>query len=329
MDVNNNRDVRKIIKFGNSSYVVSIPKKWMEKNKLKKGDSVYYQENMHSELMISPLENVPETNKKEVRIDIDGKSDKQIKREIISGYIRDFGKLVITGKTLNVKGKFVRDCLHELVAIEIMEQTNERVIAHDFLNMQDISLEELMRKVDIIVRSMFIDARQKRNKAESENLAQRDIDVNRLTFLIIRVIKKAFDNPYVLRGLKTNCMTLSDTLRMVGCMEKIADALKRIGRDGTQKKFSGTQVKQLGGIYSAIEEGYLKVMKSYYTKNIEGTYEVSENKQELHRKINKLIANEVDGAAIRMLVRMREITDNNVDLARIAYISSEISKEKV
>ena len=31
-------EFRKLMAFGNSSYVVSVPKAWVEKNRLKKGD---------------------------------------------------------------------------------------------------------------------------------------------------------------------------------------------------------------------------------------------------------------------------------------------------
>ena len=33
-------DVRKLISFGKGSYIISMPKTWVEKNKLKKGDFI-------------------------------------------------------------------------------------------------------------------------------------------------------------------------------------------------------------------------------------------------------------------------------------------------
>ena len=39
-------EFRKLIRFGKNSYVISIPKPWVEKNKLKKGDTIYINENL-------------------------------------------------------------------------------------------------------------------------------------------------------------------------------------------------------------------------------------------------------------------------------------------
>ena len=35
-----NIDVRKLISFGKGSYIISMPKSWIEKNNLKKGDLI-------------------------------------------------------------------------------------------------------------------------------------------------------------------------------------------------------------------------------------------------------------------------------------------------
>ncbi|MDO8656313.1 MAG: AbrB/MazE/SpoVT family DNA-binding domain-containing protein, partial [Nanoarchaeota archaeon] len=38
-------EYRKLISFGKSSFVVSLPKSWVIQNKLKKGDLIYMEEN--------------------------------------------------------------------------------------------------------------------------------------------------------------------------------------------------------------------------------------------------------------------------------------------
>ena len=40
----NTMEYRRLISFGRSSYVVSLPKEWIGQNNLKKGDLVYLQE---------------------------------------------------------------------------------------------------------------------------------------------------------------------------------------------------------------------------------------------------------------------------------------------
>ncbi len=43
---------RKIIKLGHSSYVVSVPKSWLKKNRLSKGDRLLVQENGKNDLIV-------------------------------------------------------------------------------------------------------------------------------------------------------------------------------------------------------------------------------------------------------------------------------------
>lgn len=43
---------RKIIQLGNSSYVISVPKNWVKRNKLSKGDRLLVQENGKNDLIV-------------------------------------------------------------------------------------------------------------------------------------------------------------------------------------------------------------------------------------------------------------------------------------
>ena len=45
---------RKLIKFGSSSHIISIPQKWIQSNSLKKGDMIFLTESNENELILSP-----------------------------------------------------------------------------------------------------------------------------------------------------------------------------------------------------------------------------------------------------------------------------------
>ena len=47
-------EFRKLIKFGDSSFVVSVPMNWIKRNSLKKGDTIYLEENGEGELILNP-----------------------------------------------------------------------------------------------------------------------------------------------------------------------------------------------------------------------------------------------------------------------------------
>src|SRR3989338_2184617 len=150
-------DFRKLIGFGKNSFVISLPKAWVQKNKLKKGDPIYIEEN-DGDIRLYPS-SMEEGDAKETTIDVDGKSIKEIKRELVPAYINNFTTITLTGKELKKRAKQIRNIIQDLVALEIIEETSEKVIAKSFLNVKDLSIKDLIRKMDIITRAMISDSR--------------------------------------------------------------------------------------------------------------------------------------------------------------------------
>ena len=75
-------ELRKLIKFGTSSFVVSIPRPWINKNKLVKGDLIYFNENGNNELVLSARENNDKKKLSRIVIDTKNKPLQTIRREI-------------------------------------------------------------------------------------------------------------------------------------------------------------------------------------------------------------------------------------------------------
>ena len=69
-------EFRKLIKFGKSSFVISLPKKWLEKNKLKKGDLLYVSENENG-LSLTSKDN----EKKEFKVNDSERKVLQVSRQ--------------------------------------------------------------------------------------------------------------------------------------------------------------------------------------------------------------------------------------------------------
>ncbi|MCX6707491.1 MAG: phosphate uptake regulator PhoU, partial [Candidatus Woesearchaeota archaeon] len=78
--------------------------------------------------------------------------------------------------------------LRNLTGIEIIQQDSERIIAKDLLNINEISIETLIRRMDNITRSMLTDSISCLRKDIYEEIYERDMEVNRLLYLAYRVI---------------------------------------------------------------------------------------------------------------------------------------------
>ena len=173
--------------------------------------------------------------------------------------------------------------MHGLMALEIMEESTEKIVAKCFLNIEDISINNIMRKVDTIIKSMFADyIAQVRDPSKhgevdiSSSITERDRDVNRLVTLVFRTIKHYLENPRAKQRIDDTSMLLAqwDTARI---LEKIGDELKRSSR--LTKDLNPQQARELIAIVEIIDEYYRNVISSLFKRDTEALYRLDLKKR--------------------------------------------------
>lgn len=313
-------DFRKLIKFGDSSYVVSIPKPWIIKNNLNKGDLVYFTHNSKNELILSPEIKKEKIEQKEITISVDNENMEEIKRRIIAAYINNFHTINLVGNELESKYSEIRNDLHDLMALEIIEQTKNRIVAKDFVNMRKISIPNLIRRIDIITRAMIDDSKATLQKDLYENVYQRDQDVNRITFLIFRAIKYYLNNPVAAEAVKLTPNDLLNYWQIANHLERIADESKRVARFLREVKLNDKEAKKLIEIYSNIENFYLDTMKVYHKEDKEGAYKMTLRKKELIIECNAYFNKHYDKPWVPNIIeKFKAMTDHVHTIVKVIY----------
>jgi phosphate transport system protein len=275
-------DFRKIIGFGNGSYVVSVPKTWINKNKLKKGDLLVIDEGS-DELTFSINTEEQKKEEKSITIEAHDKELDRLKTEIVAAYLNNYTTIEIISKKLSTNSIEIKEILRNLAGLEIMEQTSTKIVAKDLININDISIESIIRRVDTIIRGMIDDCiRCIYGEDHYESIFQRDIDVNRLFYLATRVIKNALKNPRVARAFNKDAYQLSTDELIIIRLEKIADRQKRIARYLRGTKMRKETVKELEQLFQDLKKAYYDVMKAYYTNNKKIAFDIEfMNKQRI------------------------------------------------
>ncbi|MBI2129883.1 AbrB/MazE/SpoVT family DNA-binding domain-containing protein [Candidatus Woesearchaeota archaeon] len=280
-------EFRKLIGFGKNSYIISLPKAWVQKNKLKKGDPIYIEERDGDISLYPGIKE--ESDAKEITIDVDGKSIKEIKRELVPAYINNFTTIMLTGKELKKRAKQIRDLIHDLVALEIIEQTSEKIITKSFLNAKELSVKDLIRKMEIMTRAMISDSKSVISESSYENIRHRDDDVNRLYYLLLRILKYALNNPSLASNyFKMSSAAILDAWRIAYVLEEIADEAKRTARYLALVRLSNADKKSLIDLLSLVEDTYLNTMKAYYTDDRELIYRMARRKAEIIKQCDEL-----------------------------------------
>jgi len=265
---------RKLISFGKGSYILTMPKSWVEKNKLKRGDIINVDEGS-ADLVLSPNALTEGKKSKEITIEVDDKSLDLIKAEIVSAYLNNYDAIDVMGKELEKHIIKVKEIVRSLTGLEIMEQTSTRLVAKDLIDINDISIQNIIRRMDMITRAMIDDAILCLDgKCGYQSIEHRDADVNRLYYLGFRTIKNAMGNPMIAKKLGMSNWELHSSKMVLSRIEEIADRQKRICRFLSQVDFDDKTLKELKDIYRNFGDSYLEVMKAYYTNDRDMAYKI-------------------------------------------------------
>ncbi|MFH1641308.1 MAG: hypothetical protein ABIC04_00240 [Nanoarchaeota archaeon] len=263
-----------MIQFGNGGFVVSLPRSWVAKNNLKKGDMLTIREEA-DQLTFSMDHTDQKKEETRITIEVTGKKISRIKSEIVSAYLNNYHVIELIAKNKMENPLEIKHLLRDLAGMEIMEQTSTKLVAKDLINIQDISIDNIIRQIDNIIRGMTEDCvKCIKGDDHYESIFQRDLDVNRLFYLCIRVIKGGLKNLGFAKILKRENSELALDWLVLVRLEKIADRQKRIARALLNVKLSDSSADDLERLYLGIREAYCGVMKAYYTFDKDAAYDI-------------------------------------------------------
>ena len=260
-------DVRKLISFGKGSFIISMPKGWVEKNHLKKGDLISVDDG-GSELVISASAEEKKSDLKEITIDAKNKEISLLKAEIVSCYLNGYDTLNILFDSGNKDVPMIKEVIRNLSGMEIMEQTSTRLVAKNLINLNEISISNIIRRMDVIARAMMQDVIScSRDSSIYESIYNRDSDINRLYYLGFRVMKNAIQSPRAAKSLGIGTWQLHSDNLILNKIEKVADRQKRIARYLANSSLDRKAMADIERVYGDLAEAYNEVMKSYYSQD--------------------------------------------------------------
>lgn len=278
--------VRKLVKSGHSSLVMAVPKDWIKENKLKSGDLVYI-DDLSNKLLVSTESKQADSEKKEKVIVTDGKSAGVVVNEIVSAYMHDYFEIIIRGKKLREISKDVKATIVGLVALELIDESSEKIVARSFLNVYDMDLKVICRRMDNIVRSMIIDTKELNDPKIFEDLVSRDREVNRLMYLVFKILKLARGNTEILNSLDIEGDDIMRYWQYVLFLEKIGDRVKTIAArlNGLDQK----NRKKFLHIFMQIEKFYKEAVQTFYQQSLSEANESYLKRNELLSEIEKFV----------------------------------------
>ena len=259
-------DYRKLISFGKGGYVISIPKSWVQEHRLAKG-SVVMLERSGEQLAVSPSQNGAGQQRqgRGGAIRVDGSPQDVVLHMLTAAYLNSYDTITISGEQLSSVLPRIRQQIQKLIALEVMESSRTRLVLKDFLDFSAISIADHLRKMDILIRSMFTDLIE--HPGQAEEMGAHDDDVDRLFFVVAKAMRKAANDPAVLKSLRLSLQELCTLSHHAGALESLADEIERFARETAGTQLSAAAAKDVRASLAEMQQLYLTTMRALHKQD--------------------------------------------------------------
>src|SRR5919198_2495570 len=225
-------EVRKIQFTGRSTYIISLPKRWMEEMNLKPGDPVNIVREANNSLSVVPhIEGFSNLVNEATALVLYNDGVDSLKCKIVSVYLAGYKIIHLKSKTGRINPA-QRDAVREvvrrnLVGTEIITDSSDVITIQVLLTLPELSVNTAVRRMFLIASSMHKDAMSslaELNYELAKEVIKSDDEVDRFSLYILRNLVMATQNERILReiGLKSPADCLSYRVA-VKSIERIAD----------------------------------------------------------------------------------------------------------
>jgi len=228
-------DMRKIYLSGGSTYVVSLPKKWVIRQHLTQGDSLIVSEERDT-LMLSPNLKTRPPLAKTVRCS-SFPSASLFEKHLIAYYLAGYD--ILTLKLDVDNNSHFRDVAWEtaqrLIGVEIIEDTLGALSMETLLDPERMPITKTVRKLNSMCQSMMRDTLTIFECANAElaaGMGTRENEIDRLYFLAIRQLKEATRSDQLAKKLEIRHSNDALECRVVvQHIERISDHIESISKN--------------------------------------------------------------------------------------------------
>ena len=298
----NEKEVRKLQLVGGSTYVLSLPKKWIDELNLKTGDPVSIVKNVNRSLSILPTGTIQSPKIMKSRTVISQKEPvESIQRKVIAMYLAGYQMLEIQSKGGRIQlehKQAIRDLVRRnMIGTEIVGSTPESITIQILTSLPELSINDALKRMFLLTTTMHrqaIDALKEMDAELGEEITHLDDEVDRFSLYILRNLTLAVEHERILRdiGLKKPSDCISYRI-VVKSIERVADHAVSIA---SRIKF----------LKSTLEPALLQKV----TRLSEESLKVFEDSIAALNKRDYALADLVASTARRIAIKEKEFTDS-------------------
>jgi len=218
---------RKIMALGKSSRVISLPKPWLNRNNLKRGDRVTLYVQNNGTLIVHPSKDARE-ERREIHLAVEAnESEDSIIRRIIGSYLDGYTLIKLTSGRIFTMGqqRAIRKIVGSLYMM-IVESEASSIVLQTLIDESKASVASGIERMHLIANSMCRDILISMKDWDLElarSVVSLEDDVDQLMYFLLRQIRGAAINPSLSNQLGLDMIDCLDYQTLVHRIERIAD----------------------------------------------------------------------------------------------------------
>jgi len=219
-----------------------------------------------------------------------------LSRDILTKYLLGYDIITVETKDRITpeQREIIKQTLSQLVGLEITEENQSKIVIQCLLEPTTLSPEKILRREHLISSSMCKDsliALLERDIYLAKNVIARDNEVDRLYFLLVRVLRTIIQNPSLSEKLGVHPIDCLDYRLVASFIELVADQSSQIAKYAIKFKdlrLDSEISKVLSGLHKHILETFNDSVESFISHNVSKAASVREREPEIRELINKV-----------------------------------------
>ncbi len=249
--------------------MVSLPKEWIDANNLEKTNQVEIETNQNNLSIRTQLSKRPS---KEIEISYPLPKGESIVPTITGAYLLGFDIIKIVSKSpiSFADRESVRGSMRRLVGMEIIDEDATNISVQFLLDETSVNPQNILKRMSSIALGMFSDvvsSLETGDKTNLETIANRDIEINRQYFLLVRLIRSTIMDTRLAGIYNLENIDILDYRIAANTLEIAGDTVVELSESLIKSNLSKTELKKLYGFARDIEEIQTKSIDSFISND--------------------------------------------------------------
>ncbi len=289
-------ETRKVQITGKSTYIISLPKTWVNKVKIRNGNSVVLIPRSNGTLLINPkLDDTAEVITSV--LDIDSYDMETLYRRFIGAYLAGYDIIEITSKERlsSSTRQSIRRMIQNLIGLEIIDESPNSVKVKDLLDSSDLSLLQGLKRMYVITRGMHrdaIEALQSHDLDLIDDVEMRDDEVDKFYWMIAKQYNLVLHDMFFADKMGVKPQDVLGYLLVARSIERIADHAKKLASNARNISVKLDIMPQIAETSELILKHFDESINAFQRNNFDLANDIL-NKSEDVGKITKQLTKDI------------------------------------